>query len=44
MLILNSNITITQNPTDTYPDRNKSFIITFVNNIEINSSWHYGIV
>lgn len=39
MLILNSNITITQNPTDTYPDRNKSFVINFVNDIEINSSW-----
>lgn len=39
MLILNSKVTIKQNPTDTYPSRDKTFIIDFVNDIEINSSW-----
>jgi hypothetical protein len=39
MLILKSKITIIQQPTETYPLRDKSFIIDFVNDIEINSSW-----
>lgn len=39
MLILKSKITIIQQPTETYPIRDKSFIIDFVNDIEINSSW-----
>ena len=39
MLILKSKITITQQATDTYPLRNKSFVIDFVNDVNINSSW-----
>jgi hypothetical protein len=39
MLILKSKITITQQPTAVYPNRNLVTVLDFVNNIEINSAW-----
>jgi hypothetical protein len=39
MLRLISQITLKQNPTDTYPDRGKTIIFDFVNNIEFSSTW-----
>lgn len=39
MLILKSYIKLTQNPTESYPNRNRVIIFDFVNDIEINSSW-----
>lgn len=39
MLRLLSKITITQQPNSTYTSRNTTYILTFLNEIEINSSW-----
>lgn len=39
MLILKSKITITQQPTAIYPNRNLITSFEFINNIEINSAW-----
>jgi len=39
MLRLLSEITITQQPSDSYPSRNKVFVLNFCNDIEIYSTW-----
>lgn len=39
MLRLISKITITQQPDKYYTERNKTYILNFVNEVEINSSW-----
>jgi hypothetical protein len=39
MLRLISNIIFTQQPTSTFPDRNKTYTLNFVNDVEINSTW-----
>lgn len=39
MLVLKSNIEITQQPTDTYPDRDLVFNFDFVTDIELKTAW-----